>query len=54
MNKTAQITGIEIVAGILLIIGGIVLILGKLNLGALLATLGLLIEIVKEISRRGL
>jgi len=54
MNQKAQITGIEIIAGTLLIIGGIVLILGKLNLGALLATLGLLIEIVKEIARRGL
>jgi hypothetical protein len=54
MHKKARLLGIDILAGILLIIGGTVLILGKLNLGALLATLGLLIELIKEIADRGL
>ena len=54
MNKAGQITGIEIIAGILLVMGGISIILGYLNLGSLLSTLGLLIEIVKEIAGRGL
>ena len=55
MNKRAQaITPIEIIAGVLLIMGGLSIIIGWLNLGSLLATLGLLIEILKEILRRGL
>lgn len=56
MNEKGQtsITVIEIISGILLIMGGLSVIVGRLNLGSLLATVGLLIEILKEILRRGL
>jgi len=54
--KKAQIhiTPIEIIAGILLIIGGFAVMFGKINLGSFLASLGLLVELIKEISYRGL
>jgi len=48
------VTPIEVIVGVLLIIAGLLIIIGKLNLGSLLATIGLLMEIVKEIVRKGL
>ena len=54
MNNKGQITSIEIIAGILLILGGVSIAIGRLNLGSFLATIGLLIEILKELIRKGL
>ncbi len=45
---------IDIIAGALLVIAGIVTIVGNVNLGTVLAGIGLLIEAVKIMLKQGL
>lgn len=54
MNKKgAYGTGIDIIAGIVLIIAGIITANGQANLGAVLAGIGLLIEAIKIMLLQG-
>ena len=46
MTKKAQINGLHIVIGILLIGGGILYLLGQNSLGAVIAGFGVFIEIL--------
>ena len=48
MDKKAQLNGLHITIGVLLIGGGILYLFGQNSLGAVIAGLGVFIEILKN------
>ena len=46
MKKKAQLNGLHIIVGILLIGGGVLYLLGQNSLGAVIAGLGVFVEIL--------
>lgn len=52
-DKKAQ-TPVDIIAGVIVIIGGTLILTGNINLGGVVATVGLLIEGVKILINQGL
>ena len=54
MDNKETVNSIDIIAGFLLIIAGMVTALGNVNLGTVLAGLGLLIEAIKIMLKQGL
>ena len=54
MDNRGIANSIDIIAGFLLIIAGMVTALGNVNLGTVLAGLGLLIEAIKIMLKQGL
>lgn len=56
MDKKGILFGhpIDIIAGVTIFISGIVIIFGYINLGVLIATVGLLIEAIKLLVKGGL
>ncbi|MEK6907389.1 MAG: hypothetical protein AABW45_02580 [Nanoarchaeota archaeon] len=53
MDKKGSLNFIDLIAGFLLIVAGIVTITGNVNLGTVLAGLGLLIEAIKITMKQG-
>ena len=53
MSKKAMYNLTNLIVGLMLIIAGIVTIIGKINLGVVIATIGLLIEGLKIIFKSG-
>ena len=53
-KKGVVFNPVDIIAGALLIMSGIVVILGNVNLGTVLAGLGLLVEAIKIMIQQGL
>ena len=53
MEKQGIIGPIDIIAGTLLIVSGIIVAFGRVNLGSLIASLGLLIELMKIVINEG-
>lgn len=56
MNKSGllNITPLDIIAGVVVIAGGVTIALSYVNLGSFIASLGLLIEILKAMVKGGL
>jgi len=54
MARKAQIDLLNIMFGIIVMTGGIVIAFGKINLGSLIASLGLVFALVKLVVQRGL
>lgn len=52
-NKKGVINTIDLIAGIVIILGGVVTIADKVNLGVVLASIGLLIEALKILLKSG-
>ena len=52
-KKGSIFNPIDIMAGLLLVVSGVVVILGNVNLGTVLAGLGLLIEAIKIMIQKG-
>lgn len=53
MNKEAQISLIDIIAGLIVIAGGTFVVFSYVNLGTFLASVGLVIEIIKLLIKQG-
>ncbi len=54
MDKQAMIySPIDVIAGVVIIIGGLATALGRVNLGAVLTGIGLLVEAMKMMLRFG-
>lgn len=53
IDKNSQ-TPIDILSGVIVIIGGTLILTGNINLGGVVATVGLLIEGVKILINQGL
>ena len=53
MDKKGLFSPIDLIAGVLLILAGILTAIGKINLGTVLAGLGLLIEALKIMLKQG-
>jgi len=53
-NKKAQVVLLDIIAGGVIIVGGVLVTFGMINLGSLVATVGLLIELIKLVIQKGL
>ena len=54
MTKKAQLDLLNIIFGIVVILGGVVIALGKINLGSLIASMGLVFELIKLVVQKGL
>ncbi|HIG93243.1 TPA: hypothetical protein HA242_00195 [Candidatus Woesearchaeota archaeon] len=53
-KKGLTINPIDIIAGLILVVSGIVTATGNVNLGSVLAGIGLLIEAIKMMMQQGL
>jgi hypothetical protein len=53
MLKKAMVNPIDLIAGFIIIISGIITITGRINLGVVLASIGLLIEGLKILIKSG-
>jgi len=49
-----QVDLLNIIFGIIVIIGGIIIAMDKINLGSLIASLGLVFELIKLVVQKGL
>lgn len=54
MEKRGQLDLLNVIFGVIVICGGIVIAFGMVNLGSLVATTGLVLELVKLVSQKGL
>ncbi len=54
MGKRAQADLLNIIFGIIVIAGGVVIAFNKINLGSLIASIGLVFELIKLVVQRGL
>ncbi|GEM_PF-3585059 len=52
-NKKAHVNLIDLIAGIVVIVGGVLITASYSNLGVVVATIGLLIEGIKIITKLG-
>jgi len=53
MNEKGQLDLLNIIFGLIVICGGIVISFGMVNLGSLVVTMGLLLELFKLVIQRG-
>lgn len=54
MSKKAQVDLLNIIFGIIVISGGIIIAFDKVNLGSLIASIGLVFELIKIVVQKGL
>ena len=54
MAKKGQIDVLNIIFGIIVISGGVIITFGKINLGSLIASMGLVFELIKLVVQKGL
>ena len=54
MKKRGQLDLLNVIFGIIVICGGVVISFGMVNLGSLIATMGLVLELVKLVVQEGL
>jgi len=54
MDKKASIDVLNIIFGIIVIIGGVIIMFDKVNLGSLIASMGLVFELIKIVIEKGL
>ncbi|MEK6820632.1 MAG: hypothetical protein AABX71_02880 [Nanoarchaeota archaeon] len=54
MAKKAQVDLLNLIFGIVVIAGGVVIVFNKVNLGSLIASIGLVFELIKIVVQRGL
>lgn len=54
MTTKAQTDLLNIIFGIIVISGGIVIAMDKVNLGSLIASIGLVFELIKLVVQKGL
>lgn len=54
MNKEAQIDLLNIIFGLVIISGGFIIAFGKVNLGSLIASIGLVFELIKLVVQKGI
>ena len=50
----AQVDLLNIIFGIIVISGGVIIALNKVNLGSLIASIGLVFELIKLVVQKGL
>jgi len=53
MNKKGQADLLNILFGLVVILGGAIIAFGMVNLGSLVATIGLMLELVKLVIQKG-
>lgn len=53
VNKAGQLDLLNVIFGLIVICGGVVISFGMVNLGSLIATMGLMLELVKLVIQRG-
>ena len=53
VDKKGQMDLLNLIFGLVVICGGVVIAFGMVNLGSLVATAGLLLELVKLVVQRG-
>ena len=53
MNNKAQFDLLNIIFGLIVILGGVIIVFGKVNLGSLIAGLGLIFELIKVVVEQG-
>ena len=53
VDKKGQMDLLNLIFGLVVICGGVVIAFGMVNLGSLIATVGLLLELVKLVVQRG-
>ena len=54
MKRKAQVDLLNIIFGLIVISGGVVIMFNYVNLGSLLASLGLIFELIKLVAEKGL
>ena len=54
VDKKGQMDLLNLIFGLVVICGGVVIAFGMVNLGSLIATAGLLLELVKLVVQRGM
>lgn len=54
MNKKASIDVLNVIFGIIVMIGGVIIIFDRVNLGSLIASIGLVFELIKIVIEKGL
>jgi len=54
VKKKAQIDLLNIMFGIVVITGGVIITMGKINLGSLIASMGLVFELIKLVVEKGI
>ena len=54
MNKGGQMDLLNVIFGLIVICGGAIISFGMVNFGSLVATAGLMLELVKLVMQRGL
>jgi len=54
MKKKAQTDLLNIIFGIIIISGGVITAFNKINLGSLIASIGLVFELIKLVVQKGL
>ena len=52
-NKKAQIDLLNIIFGSIIISGGVIIAFNKINLGSLIASIGLVFELIKLVVQKG-
>ena len=52
-KKKAQMDLLNVIFGIIVISGGVIIAIDKVNLGSLIATMGLLFELIKLVIQKG-
>ena len=53
MGNKAQVDLLNIIFGIIIISGGVIIMFNKINLGSLVASIGLVFELIKLVVQKG-
>ena len=54
MSKKASVDILNVIFGIVVIMGGVMIMFDKINLGSLIASMGLVFELIKIVIEKGL
>ncbi len=54
MDKKGQLDLLNIIFGIIVISGGVIIAMDRVNLGSLIASMGLVFELIKLVVQKGL
>ncbi len=54
MNKSGQMDLLNVIFGLIVICGGVIISLDMVNLGSLVTSVGLMLELVKLVIQKGL
>ena len=54
MGKKASVDVLNVIFGLIVIVGGVIIMFDKVNLGSLIASMGLVFELIKIVIEKGL